>query len=204
MIPSPLAHRWDDFVIYAHVTAAPNQDQVTDAKDADSDKRRAISQHSPSLLTNSLPPRLCRARQRRHPPPSPSLLRARRPKDNVPPPSFPRQMNFMEVWWLSVPFAVVLCLILSWLSTGDDDISIHESGIMRVSLRTFPSHPPPFGPLASGDVSRFDLTSRHSFFSYRQSSAREWPSCLYGKIDHDEAQGMSDTSTSHGHGGNIS
>ncbi|KAF9647033.1 hypothetical protein BDM02DRAFT_3117627 [Thelephora ganbajun] len=41
----------------------------------------------------------------------------------------------MEMWWLSVPFALVLCLVLSWLSTGDDDINIHESTIMRVSLR---------------------------------------------------------------------
>lgn len=46
-------------------------------------------------------------------------------------------MNFVEMWWLSVPFALVLCLILSWLSTGDDDINYHESTVMRVSLREF-------------------------------------------------------------------
>lgn len=46
----------------------------------------------------------------------------------------------MEVWWLSFPFAVALCLVLSWLSTGDDDVNFHESSIMRVSLRTFPPH----------------------------------------------------------------
>lgn len=51
-------------------------------------------------------------------------------------------MNLVEMWWLSVPFAVVLCLILSWLSTGDDDINIHDSTIMRVSLRTSPPSNP--------------------------------------------------------------
>lgn len=62
----------------------------------------------------------------------------------------------MEMWWLSVPFAVVLCLVLSWLSTGDDDFNIHESTIMRVSLRTCTPSP---GLLASGDFPRCDLVS---------------------------------------------
>lgn len=47
----------------------------------------------------------------------------------------------MEMWWLSVPFALVLCLILSWLSTGDEDINYHESTMMRVSLRECFSSP---------------------------------------------------------------
>lgn len=65
----------------------------------------------------------------------------------------PRQMNFMEMWWLSVPFAVALCLVLSWLSTVDEDVNIHESAIMRVSLRMcLPSSH------ASGRVSSHDLT----------------------------------------------
>ena len=64
---------------------------------------------------------------------------------------FTRQMNFMEMWWLSVPFALVLCLILSWLSTGDDDGNYHESSIMRVSLREYPPNP----------LSRFARLSNH-------------------------------------------
>ena len=89
----------------------------------------------------------------------------------------------MEMWWLSVPFAVVLCLVLSWLSTGDEDVNIHETAIMRVSLRTSP----PLHPFTSGGMSQDTI-----FFSYRQSSAREWSPCLYGQINYDEAQGTND------------
>ena len=129
------------------------------------------------LLTNSWSPRLCRARRRRHPasPPPPSTTTER----YYFPLPFLRHMNFMEVWWLSVPFAVVLCLVLSWLSAGDDDLNIHESSIMRVSLRTLPP--------SNDHVWRFIRRPSVSFtFSYRESSTREWPPCLHGQVDYDE------------------
>ena len=88
------------------------------------------------LLTNSWPPSTLSSPSTATPR-IPLLLQARRPRDNISTIPSLAKMHFMEMWWVSVPFAVVLCLVLSWLSTGDDDLNIHESGIMRVSLRTF-------------------------------------------------------------------
>jgi hypothetical protein len=131
------------------------------------------------LLTLSLAtPRLCRARQRRQSPHLPSSVTTERYTTISP--LFPRQMNFMEMWWLSVPFALVLCLILSWLSAGDDDINYHESTIMRVSLREFPSF---FFSFRVWDDFTNMSPDPESFFFFcmsRESSTREWPPCLYG------------------------
>ena len=111
----------------------------TQGPTSNADSRHATSQRFLSfLLTNSRFPSTLSSPSTATPPPPPPSPSTTTERYHSFPLLFPRQMNFMEVWWLSVPFAVVLCLILSWLTTGDDDVNIHESTIMRVSLRTFP------------------------------------------------------------------
>lgn len=75
--------------------------------------------------------------------------------------------------WLPAPFAAMLCLVLLLSTAGDTDVIVHESGIIRVSLRTFLPHDTPL---------RLEM-SQDPFLLFRTGNLVRGSAthCLYGQ-----------------------